>query len=244
MTITPIEQLATPPEARSASRQVTHPGDHRREEPSLANTVATPADGPHHHGAIPRPTAPAGANSSKRAVLLVVVGGLLFQAFHFSEHGAQLGHWLMDRGGPPWMSRWAMWGRDTLANLFDTSPAVGMELLHLVGNLIFFVALIGALSVVARAAPARSGFVQARRWQMLHLAEHVALTATVVAIGRPIGLTTGFGLWDASADVGVAVRVCTHFVLNLVPTAFATTAVVALVTRRGPSLGLSRSSTA
>ena len=73
---------------------------------------------------------------------LVAVGGLTFQAVHGFEHAVQFARWLGSPASPPWMSSWALAGRDGLAAAFGPSPMVGMELLHLIGNAIFLAGLL------------------------------------------------------------------------------------------------------
>jgi hypothetical protein len=62
------------------------------------------------------------------------------------------------------------------------------------------------------------------RIQALHMAEHVALTSTVLFGSRAIGVSTFFGLVDGSGTTWW--RVWFHFLINLVATSYAGLAVL------------------
>lgn len=161
----------------------------------------------------------------RSGVLLAAVGLLGFQVFHVLEHGIQIGYWFGHPTAAPFLTPWAVFGRDALAAPLGRGPAGGAELLHLVGNLLF----LGGLLLLAavwrydgRSAPLRSDVgVRRVRWatwaQVLHVAEHVLLTTTFIVAGSANGLSTGFGALPAG-PVGGAVRVWMHFGLNAVPT--------------------------
>ena len=80
----------------------------------------------------------------RSALSKVVVGALGFQVFHFLEHGLQLGYWFFNTKQKPWLTPWAQTGVDGLAFWCQIWPGSGgaeqrgAELLHLVGNTIFW----------------------------------------------------------------------------------------------------------
>jgi hypothetical protein len=157
----------------------------------------------------------------------VAVLGLLFQVGHFFEHAFQFVVWLLGDlseicgRDTPWVSAWA-------SNLVDriglvVAPAadaprrwmLGLEVLHVVGNSIFF-ATLGLLYYLTRNRWLRWGlYIEA-----FHLYEHVMLTYTAFFVGKPIGLSTLFGAVDLSKEFAVGVRVTWHFVMNLLPMPF------------------------
>lgn len=160
------------------------------------------------------------SRSSVRGVLLVAAGGLLFQVLHVLEHVLQLGYWVAHPLEAPWLTPWAVTGRDVLAMTVDGHAAGGNELLHLLGNLIFF----GGLVALA-AWRARTGRVAGRRalgWalglQGFHVVEHLLLVATWTFTGQATGVTTLFGLLEAGTVPGDATRVLSHFALNAAAT--------------------------
>lgn len=152
-----------------------------------------------------------------RALVVVAIGALSFQVFHGIEHIFQFGYWVLHPDEGPWMSEWAMLGMDALSALLDRPPPVGNELLHLIGNAIFMTGLVaGAPVLFGSVMPA--AWRWALRCQAIHLGEHVVLSATSLMIGRSIGATTMLGTLEPTSTTGVAVRVCSHFVLNAIPT--------------------------
>lgn len=162
--------------------------------------------------------------SRRRSVLgVIAVGCLGFQLVHGLEHVAQVVAWIAAPDKPPFLTPWAVVGRDALA--VDGDMALGNELLHLFGNLVFAAGLL-ALGWLAR--PARSwsrSLSVAVVVQGLHVAEHVALTVTAAWVGTAIGLTTLFGILDAGPGLWT-LRVLAHFVLNAVATMAAGVAVL------------------
>lgn len=153
-------------------------------------------------------------------LVAVVLFAIVFQAAHFLEHGIQVGHWLASPTAPPYLTPWAAEGASAAAAAADGRGAVGVELLHLVGNGVFLVGL-AALPVAAgrRALDLRS-MPWTRRaliWQGAHVAEHVLLVATVLATGTAGGLSTGFGLLGAD-PLGWSVRIWLHFLINAAAT--------------------------
>lgn len=161
----------------------------------------------------------------RRSVVgVIAVGGLGFQLVHGLEHVAQAVAWVAAPDKPPFLTPWAVVGRDALAVAGDA--ALGNELLHLFGNLVFAAGLL-AFGWLAR--PARSwgrSLWVAVVVQGLHVVEHVALTVTLAWVGTAIGLTTLFGILDAGPGLWT-LRILAHFMLNAVATVAAGVAVIA-----------------
>jgi hypothetical protein len=164
-------------------------------------------------------------------VLAAVAGiGLAFQVGHFAEHAVQFGVWILgDRSGicgrdTPWMSPWVTeMVRYAGTILFPADNPVrqmmlGMEVLHLMGNLIFVTTLCCLYYCI------RSKWI---RWALyiegFHLYEHIFLTLTAYFVGKPIGLSSLFGGADiiGSREFAVGYRVTWHFAMNLLPMPFA-----------------------
>lgn len=173
-------------------------------------------------------------NETFVTALAAIVGlGLAFQTGHFVEHAVQFGVWIGGRFdwvaaafcgrdvpymSPPAMAMVRVIGQWSVP---DADPArqmmVGMEVLHLIGNVVFLATIAGAAYLM----PSKW-----MRWALYiegaHLCEHLALTLTAYYIGKPIGISTLFG--DASYYLGksgaVGYRVSWHFVLNLLPMPF------------------------
>lgn len=166
-----------------------------------------------------------------RMVRDVAIAALVFQLVHFVEHVAQLSYWAMHTSSAPWLTPWAIAGRELL--VVDGTPASGNELLHLVGNLIFLAGVLALVGLVfsARQSPGEIPFLKpALLLQGAHVIEHVLLTGTYLAIGDAVGFTTLFGLADGAFGSGL--RVWAHFLLNLVATYFVSRAVLEMK-RRG-----------
>jgi hypothetical protein len=154
-----------------------------------------------------------------RILFVITVGALVFQIGHFSEHFIQVGAWIFGNQTSPYMSPAGMWLMDTLGQFFFPLAEVakqkylGFELLHLFGNAIFMIGIIGTYY-----------FIRIREifWALIiegyHLYEHISLTASAIYIGKSIGFSTLFGL-AMSPWTSVAYRVWWHFLLNLIPTA-------------------------
>lgn len=158
----------------------------------------------------------------------LAVSALAFQAVHLIEHVAQLGYWIGHPLEAPWLTPWAIEGREVLAA--SGNLALGNELLHLVGNLIFLGGLLAlVLYCRRREEEARSPLRVAMVVQGIHVAEHVVLTATTAVWGEAAGLSTFFGL--VSGPVMTSYRVWFHFLINLVATWFAARAVMVLHSR-------------
>lgn len=158
------------------------------------------------------------------ALLGIALAATAFQVFHVAEHALQVGYWLLNPTEAPWLTPWAAVGRDALAATVDGRAGSGSELLHLVGNGLFLAGLV-ALQAAARQrdmSPARLRNLRlAVVVQGVHVAEHVVLTATWFATGEALGVSTGFGLFEAGTTLGGAVRVWFHFAINLVATLYA-----------------------
>jgi hypothetical protein len=150
-----------------------------------------------------------------------VLGGAAFQVLHVIEHVAQFGYWVAHPTKPPWMTPWAMVLMHGFADLGGPSPlAFGTELLHLVGNSIFFVGVVTLLLLVRIVAPHTPTHRTTRLtlWvQGFHVAEHVLLTLTFLWFGRAAGVSTFFGL-VGPGPVLWTYRVWWHFVINAVAT--------------------------
>lgn len=152
--------------------------------------------------------------------VVVAAAALVFQAVHFVEHGAQLGYWFAHPAAPPWMTPWAMEG--VYALTIGGNTATGVELLHLVGNIIFLGGL-GALAIYCSAIGIALKDARNLRMalivQSVHVLEHVLLTATVLLAGTSIGVTTFFGLVEG--PVMTTWRIWAHFLFNLVASWYA-----------------------
>jgi hypothetical protein len=164
-------------------------------------------------------------------VLAAVAGmGLAFQVGHFAEHAIQFGVWILGDisnicgRDTPWMSPWVteMVRRGGIFLFPAANEArqmmMGMEVLHLIGNIIFLTSL-GCLYYCVR-----SKWI---RWALyiegFHFYEHLMLTLSAYFIGKPIGLSTLFGGAGVigSREFAVGYRVTWHFAMNLLPMPFA-----------------------
>lgn len=124
-------------------------------------------------------------------------------------------------------SSWAEAGRDALAAAASGPTTIGDELLHLAGNFAFLTGLLAAAAARRRGAlpRARQTLLRAALWvQGLHVAEHLALTTTLILAGRGHGDSTGFGLFASGTTAAIAWRVWLHFLINLVATVLAVSA--------------------
>lgn len=171
--------------------------------------------------------------------------GLAFQVGHFAEHAIQFGVWVlgdlsqMCGRDTPWMSPWVTeLVRQTGSLMFPGANEarrmmLGMEVLHLIGNIIFLTSLICLYQCLP---------LKWVRWALyiegFHFCEHVALTATACYLGTPMGLSTLFG---QAGDLGgrefaVGYRVTWHFLMNLLPMPFAMYAVMLRYRSNGSEL--------
>lgn len=161
-----------------------------------------------------------GGGSLTRFIMYAAIAALVFQAVHFVEHVAQLGYWFAHPADAPWLTPWAVQGRDILA--VGGEPALGNELLHLLGNLIFLGGLVGLVAVCSRRQRTGKEYPALRTAvviQGFHVVEHVALTATSLIYGKAIGLSTFLGL--VAGPVMTSFRVWFHLLINLVATWYA-----------------------
>lgn len=167
-------------------------------------------------------------------VLAVCVGlGLAFQVGHFIEHAVQFFVWI---GGQfDWVIA-TFCGRDVpymsppvtgMVRHFGAflSPAadaprqmlLGMEVLHLIGNSLFLITIAGAYYLMPSKWIRWAFYIEG-----FHLLEHLALTVTALYVGKPIGISTLFGMspyyFGKSGAVGY--RVTWHFAMNLLPMPF------------------------
>lgn len=138
---------------------------------------------------------------------LIVVGVGVFQVAHFSEHTQQMVG-LIGRPGVVAMTPWADGLAAGLASFVGREHEVGMEFLHLAGDSIYMAGLLALLMVHHLARRDRPLSRWAAGFQGVHLVEHVFLVTTVLAYGRPLGMSTLFG------HAGVNFRVTWHFVMN------------------------------
>lgn len=156
----------------------------------------------------------------KVAVGLVGVG-VVGQIGHFQEHVTQAGYWIAHPYAPAWMTPWADSFARGMGQVDAGKPALGMEILHLVGNFIFLAGLVGIVQITHRVA----GQLKARKWarmgvwmQGIHGIEHIVLTASVaLGASRAIGLSTWFGAIEPGPALATY-RVWWHFVANAVGT--------------------------
>jgi hypothetical protein len=170
--------------------------------------------------------------------------GLAFQVGHFAEHAAQFVVWVLGDlshlcgRDTPWMSPWVTeLVRLTGLYLFPQANdarrmMVGMEVLHLIGNIIFLTSLFFLYQCLP------SKWV---RWALyiegFHFCEHAALTVTAVYVGTPIGISTLFGYAGSlgGREFAVGYRVIWHFVMNLLPMPFAMYAIMQAYRASGQS---------
>lgn len=146
----------------------------------------------------------------------IAIGTIIFQIGHVLEHSVQLGYWLGHPFSPPYMSPIAAASSAGLATFVGHagSMTVGMEVLHLTGNSIFWLGLLAW-----RQRSDHPYVTLSYRLQSFHMVEHIALTATILLTGHAIGLSTVFGFGDSlPAPWGPAIRVWFHFLMNLVVT--------------------------
>jgi hypothetical protein len=158
-------------------------------------------------------------------LVVLVLGGGSFQVVHFFDHLLQLGYWFAHPTETPWMPPWSRVAVDDLATLagYQGDMAAGMELLHLMGNWIFFAAGVIPLYIALRSLKTERGAMRATRaafWlQLVHVLEHVSLTSTYLLVGRAIGLSTLFGAtFYLGGAWATSIRIWWHFLMNLMVT--------------------------
>ncbi|WP_219806430.1 MULTISPECIES: DUF6008 family protein [unclassified Streptomyces] len=156
-----------------------------------------------------------------RTAVGVIGIGVVGQIGHFQEHVAQAGYWVLNPMEPAWMTPWGDSLARGLGQIDPSKPSLGMELLHLKGNLVFLAGLVGIALVTRRL----TRDLRTRRWakmgvwmQGVHGVEHLVLTLSVVlGASTAIGLSTWFGTIEAGPAL-TTYRVWWHFVANLVGT--------------------------
>jgi hypothetical protein len=160
-----------------------------------------------------------------RSMQAIAAGGLTFQVIHVLEHLLQLSFWALRPASKPWLSSWASGTADglqyfcSLVPLADTPTSLGVEMLHLTGNVVF----LGALTAWQVAMRSEQRTIRtltiAERVQLFHVVEHVVLVASLLAFGKALGLSTAFGAIEGTALV--ALRVWFHFMINAIATTYA-----------------------
>ncbi len=151
---------------------------------------------------------------------------LIFQLFHFAEHFIQLWEWFRGFRNMPYMTPWAtelVWmlgeriapGEEDYHRVFR----LGVESLHLIGNTLFLIGIIGLQIFI------RNKYTKWAFWiQVIHLFEHIMLFCTAYYLHQPIGMSTLFGYFQPyGTDIYDRValtnfRVWWHFIANLIPT--------------------------
>lgn len=147
-----------------------------------------------------------------------VILGLILQGFHSFEHVVQALYWGSHPLAPAFMSptaKTAAAGLEGLAESFGlvAIPTLGMELLHLVGNLIFFT---GALTLLLGKGFSSSQREKARVlvvFEGIHLLEHVITTSFVAAGQTAWGASVVFG--ELSGSQAATYRIWWHLLMNL-----------------------------
>ncbi|WP_174189575.1 DUF6008 family protein [Nocardia barduliensis] len=149
----------------------------------------------------------------------VIALGVIAQIGHFQEHVAQVGYWIQHPNSPAWMTPWGTGLANGFAQVNHMKPALGMEILHLVGNFHFLAGLVGVALITHHAVESK-----ARKWgrmgvlmQGIHGLEHLALTLTVAFGTKAIGLSTIFGLLDPGPGAATY-RIWWHFLANVIGT--------------------------
>ena len=154
----------------------------------------------------------------KVAALIAVIGGVGLQTFHSIEHVIQGYFWARDPLAPGYMSplaKKAATGLESIASsTFGISgrSTLGMELLHLVGNTLFFLGIV-ALVIGAGFKAKQTAAKYALAFEGIHLLEHIALTATTVAGFPAWGSSTLYG--NLSGSQLSTHRIMWHLVMNL-----------------------------
>lgn len=152
--------------------------------------------------------------------ILIISLTLTFQFFHFAEHFIQVSVWVGGAKEKAYMSPVGMWTMEQVgAHLFPNLPMkqqekLGFEFLHLIGNAIFLVGIIGLFYFIKNSKKLLWAFVI----ETFHLIEHILLSLSALYIEKSIGFSTMFGL-PMSPLFSVGYRVWWHFIFNLIPTA-------------------------
>lgn len=171
-------------------------------------------------------------SSPMRITITLTVLAILFQYGHFVEHIIQASAWLSGYTQTPYMTEFGHRLSGWLGTAFFDGASVeriqrlGMELLHLIGNTVFFLGTLGLwflfrtrITIIALAV------------QSFHMFEHISLTLSSVFIDKAIGLSTLYGM-PMSNFTSVTYRVWWHFSFNAIPTLLVTCALIAAFNNR------------
>lgn len=171
----------------------------------------------------------------------IAAAGLTFQVIHVLEHFLQVSFWALAPTDKPWLSSWAGGTADGLQYFCSLVPvagsptSLGVEMLHLTGNVVF----LGALTAWQMALRSQQRQIRtldiAEKVQLFHVVEHVVLVTSLLIGGKAVGLSTAFGAVDGTALV--ALRVWFHFTINAVATVYALRAAKATWGRPAPTAG-------
>lgn len=157
-----------------------------------------------------------------KAVGIITVVALIFQAGHFWEHILQLHNWLFVQTHFAYMSSLGMDLMHWLGDfVFYFEPdmkrrmMLGFESFHLIGNAIFVIGILGLFSFVKNKKNKK--LLSWAFWvETFHFYEHVALTCSAIFINKSIGLSTFFGA-SVDPEFLLAYRVWWHFIFNFIP---------------------------
>ncbi|MEV5830920.1 DUF6008 family protein [Spirillospora sp. NPDC052242] len=157
---------------------------------------------------------------SFRVATAVIGLGVVGQLGHIQEHIAQTGYWVMNPNSEAWMTPLGTGLAEGFGQIDTSKPALGMEVLHFTGNLLFLAGIAGVMLISRRALGTRT-----RKWakmgmwmQGVHGVEHAVLTLSV-ALGatQAIGMSTWFGLLDPGPGLWTY-RIWWHMIANLLGT--------------------------
>ena len=148
-----------------------------------------------------------------RYLLHLAVALTALQGIHTYEHLLQAYKWLLQPYQPGFISYPAQLIATGFAGLADqlgyTGTGLGMELLHLVGNIIF---LIGSLAIyLVRKNNAATALLY---FESVHVIEHLTLTITA-STGRPAWGASTFFARLSGAEL-TSFRVSWHLLMNLI----------------------------
>jgi len=166
-----------------------------------------------------------GKPTARRSMQAIAAGGLTFQVIHVLEHVLQLAFWAASPTSKPWLSSWAAGTADGLQYFCSLVPvageeaSIGVEMLHLTGNVVF----LGALTAWQVAMRSENRTIRtlgiAEKVQLFHVVEHVVLVGSLIGFGKALGISTAFGAVEGTSLV--ALRVWFHFTINAVATTYA-----------------------
>ncbi|GAA3865840.1 DUF6008 family protein [Streptomyces sedi] len=152
-----------------------------------------------------------------QASACLILVGIVGQLAHVQEHFAQAAYWIGHNNDEAWMTPWGDSLARGLGQVDSSTPELGMEILHLVGNFVFLAGLVGVLLITRRAL-----HTKARKWgrmgvwmQGIHGVEHLVLTVSIaLGASQAIGLSTWFGVMEPGPGLWTY-RVWWHFVANV-----------------------------